>query len=113
MNGKEIRDKQVWGPDANILVVRSDDSDARDWMASSAVASSLLNFGIGHDEDTHKLHLQRSAWHGMDRPMSAKNLKNWARSESLCNANARLVQSLCGRPLRSRTLGSKKHSSDD
>ena len=48
MNGQDIRDKQVWGPNANILVVRADDSDARDWMASSAIAPSLLSFGIAH-----------------------------------------------------------------
>lgn len=48
MNEQDILDKQVWGPNANILVVRADDSDARDWMASSAIASSLLNFGIAH-----------------------------------------------------------------
>ena len=48
MNGQDIRDKQVWGPEANILVVRADDSDARDWMASSAIAPSLSNFGIAH-----------------------------------------------------------------
>jgi len=48
----------------------------------------------------------------MDRTMKAKNLKNWARSESLWGENARLVQGFPERALPSRTWRGKKCPSD-